>query len=160
MHSWPAPTAPLEDCTRWHFGSPQACCAFRLAWENSRAASRTPPILHIPWRTYHWGWFSAKNNRIVIPSPECDDILKQIHYGHLGINKCQLRTRETVYWPGISKAIENIVSNCETCLKFSANNRKQSPDGTLCHEIPTIPWSKHVIDIFTFANNNYLVVVD
>ena len=100
------------------------------------------------------------NNRIVIPSSEHDDILKQIHRGHLGIQKCQLRARETVYWPGISKTIENIISNCETCLKFSANNRKQSLDGTLGHEIPTMPWSKLTMDIFTFDNSNYLVVVD
>ena len=96
----------------------------------------------------------------MIPSSQCGDILKQIHWGHLGIQKCQFRTRETVYWPGISKAIENIVNNCETCHKFSANNRKQGPDGTLGLEIPMIPWPKLTMNIFTFDNNRYLVVVD
>ena len=76
------------------------------------------------------------------------------------MQKCQFRAREIVYWPGISKAIENIVSNCETCLKFNANNRKQSSDGTLGHKVPTIPWSKLAMDIFTFDNKNYLVVVN
>ena len=96
----------------------------------------------------------------MISSSKCDDILKQIYCGHLRIKKCQLRARETVYWPEISKAIENIISNCDTCLKFSPNKWKQSPDGTLGHEISTIPWSKLATDIFTFDNNNYLVVVD
>ena len=96
----------------------------------------------------------------MIPSSEHDDILKQIHCGHLGIQKSQLRARDTIYWPGISQTIENIVSNQEMCLKFSANNRKQSPHGTLGHEIPTIPWYKLTMDIFSFDNNNYLVVVD
>ena len=148
MHSWQTPTAMWEDCTRWPVGSPQACCAFRLTWE----IQELPVELH-PYWTFHEeltieDGLVLNNNRIVISSSECDDILKQIHCGLLGIQICQLRARKTVYWPGFSKAIENIVSNCETCLKFSANNRKQSPDGTLGHEIPTIPWSNGHIHLW------------
>ena len=53
-----------------------------------------------------------------------------------------------------------MVSNCETCLKFNADNRKQNPDGSLGHEVPATPWTKLGTDISTFYNNNYLVVAD
>ena len=45
-----------------------------------------------PYWTFHKeltieGGLVLKNNRTVIPGSECDDILKQIHHGHLGIQK-------------------------------------------------------------------------
>ena len=50
-----------------------------------------------------------KNTRIIIPTSERVDLLRQIHHGHLGTIKCQLHAKETVYWPGISKGIEDTV---------------------------------------------------
>ena len=44
-----------------------------------------------------------KGMRIVIPDKKREEILKQIHEGHLGLNKCQMRAKETVYWPGINE---------------------------------------------------------
>ena len=53
-----------------------------------------------------------------------------------------------------------MVQNCETCLNFSANNHKPKPENTLGHEVPAIPWTKLTMDIFTFDNENYIMVVD
>ena len=101
-----------------------------------------------------------KNTRIIIPTSERNDLLRQIHCGHLGTIKCQLHAKETIYWPGITKDIEDMVQNCEICLKFSANNHKPKPANTLGHEVPTIPLTKLATDVFTFDNENYLLVVD
>ena len=62
-------------------------------------------------------------------------------------------------WPGITKDIEGMVQNCETCLKFSANNCKPKPENTLGHEVPSISWTKFGMDIFTFDSENCLLVV-
>ena len=35
-----------------------------------------------------------KGTRIVIPDKMREDILKQIHEGHLGLNKCQMRVKK------------------------------------------------------------------
>ena len=101
-----------------------------------------------------------KNTRIIIPTSERNDLLRQIHCGHLGTIKCQLCAKETVYWPGITKDIEGMVQNCETCLKFSPNNHKPKLENTLWHEVPVIPWTNFAMDIFTFDSENYLLVVD
>ena len=53
-----------------------------------------------------------------------------------------------------------MVQNCETCLKFSPNNLKPKPENTRGHEVPVIPWTKLAMDIFTFDNENYLLVVN
>ena len=58
-----------------------------------------------------------KGTRIVIPNKQCQAILKQLHKGHLGLNKCKLRAKETVYWPGMNTELENLVLNCELCIQ-------------------------------------------
>ena len=53
-----------------------------------------------------------KGTQIVIPDKMREGILKQIHEGHLGLNKCQMRAKETVYWPGLNDQLENLILNC------------------------------------------------
>ena len=38
---------------------------------------------------------------IVIPHKKHQATLNLIHEGHLGLNKCKLRAKDTVYWPGL-----------------------------------------------------------
>ena len=47
-----------------------------------------------------------KGTRIVIPSKKQDTILKLIQEGHLGLTKCKLHMKETVYWPGLNEQWE------------------------------------------------------
>ena len=51
----------------------------------------------------------TKGARLLIPSILRKRILEQIHEGHQGIEKCMLRAREAVFWPGISNDIHKIV---------------------------------------------------
>ena len=61
-----------------------------------------------------------KGTRIVVPSAKQAEILKLIHEDHLGLTKCKLRAKETVYWPGLNDQLEKLVLNCQLCLKYSA----------------------------------------
>ena len=67
-----------------------------------------------------------KGNRIIIPDKDRPQILKQIHEGHLGIQKCLQREKATVYWPRLYDELKDLVTNCAICLKYSASNRKDS----------------------------------
>ena len=101
-----------------------------------------------------------KGTRIIIPDQKREAILKLIHEGHIGLNKCKLRAEETVYWPGINEQLEQLILNCKLCLKYSQSKHKQPPNLTLGHEVPTVPWSKLATDIFHFVGTSYLLVVD
>ena len=58
-----------------------------------------------------------KGTQIVISTKKHEAILKLIHEGHLGLNKCKLRAKDTVYWPGLNDQLEKLILNCELCLK-------------------------------------------
>ena len=101
-----------------------------------------------------------KGTRIVILSKQYQAILKQIHEGPLGLNKCKLRPKETVYWPGLNTELEDLVLNCQLCLKYSTAKCKQEPSLALGQEVPLYPWTKLVTDIFHFEGTSYLLIVD
>ena len=101
-----------------------------------------------------------KGTRIIIPDKKREEILKLIHKGHLGLNKCKMRAKETVYWPGINEQLEHLILNCQLCLKYSRSKDKNMPHTALGHKVPLVPWSKVATDIFHYESHSYLLVVD
>ena len=68
-----------------------------------------------------------KGTRIIIANKKREDILKLIHKCHFGFNKCKMRAKETVYWPGINEQLEQLILNCQLCLKYSRSKDKTHP---------------------------------
>jgi Integrase zinc binding domain len=62
-----------------------------------------------------------KGDSIVIPGSLRADIVSKIHEGHIDINTCRERAKQSVWWPGISSEIQRIVSSCNHCEKKNAN---------------------------------------
>ena len=85
------------------------------------------------------------------------EILNILHQEHIWIEQTKLCARNTVYWPGISKDITELISNCETCISFW---NAQPIEPLLKHEIPDQPWVKIGADLFSFDNKDYVIVVD
>ena len=52
-----------------------------------------------------------KGSRLIIPSSMRLEILERIHEGHQGIAKCRRRVKDSVWWPGLSKQVEDIVTS-------------------------------------------------
>ena len=101
-----------------------------------------------------------KATRIAIPPSMRESTLQQLHEGHLGFTKCYHRAKQTVYWPNLRKELEDLVLNCQLCLKHSKAKRKPKPTPSFGQEIPVIPWTKLASDIFHFQNDSYLLIVD
>ena len=97
------------------------------------------------------------NYRIVVPSTLQSHMLDLIHESHLGIEKCKARARELLYWPRMSQQIESLISNCNVCCKFQ---NEHQPEPMISHEIPNERFYKVGVDIMSFKNVDYLVVVD
>ena len=101
-----------------------------------------------------------KGTRIVVPSMKQAEILKLIHEGHLGLTKCKLRVKETIYWPGLNDQLEKLVLNCQLCMKYSQSKCKQPLQMSVGQEIPVFPRTKIATDIFHFEGDSYLLLVD
>ena len=98
-----------------------------------------------------------KRHRLVIPSRLRPQMLQIIHQGHMGTEKCLLKAKESLFWPGISRDIKELTANCATCIQFS----KQQPKEALCpHSVPSFPWQKLGCDLFDYQGAQYLLVAD
>ena len=98
-----------------------------------------------------------KGTWIVISTKKHEAILKLMYEGHLALNRCKLRAKYTVYWPGFNNQLEKLILNCELCLKYSHSKCKQKPSMSLGQEIPLHPWSKWATNIFHFEGASYLL---
>ena len=59
-----------------------------------------------------------KGNRLVVPLTMRIDILEKLHQG---ITKCREGAKASVWWPGLSHQLEEVVKQCPTCIKERVN---------------------------------------
>ena len=97
------------------------------------------------------------DQRIVVPAALQTQMLALIHESHFGIEKSKSRARELLYWPSMCADIERIVSQCELCIKYQNNNPREP---LISHDIPNARFLKVAMDIMTYKNQDYLVIVD
>ena len=97
-----------------------------------------------------------KSVQILIPSAMRLDVLDKIHQGHQGIVKCRSRARQSVWWPGISREIQDMVQSCRICAGYKTNTPEPlNPTG-----FPERPWQLVGIDFFHTKASDYLLIVD
>jgi len=98
-----------------------------------------------------------KGEQIIIPAKLQKDYLEAIHSGHQGIIRCQGRARSSVYWPGINKDIEELVTTCQKCQEYQASQTKEA---LMPIDYPPIPWHTIGTDLFMHNNQWYLIIAD
>ena len=96
------------------------------------------------------------DGRLLIPPSLRHTILDRIHTGHQGITKCRMRARQSVWWPGITREIEELIKNCRMCIKNSDN----PPEPLIPTPTPKLPWQKIATDLFEYKKKQHLLVVD
>ena len=106
--------------------------------------------------SYHEGLL-LKQDRIITPLSLRKEMMSVIHQGHFGIEKCKQRARSSVYWPGINSEIDNLISNCSTCLTYRNKQRRET---MILHDVPEQPWIKVATDLFTLNNRDYIIAID
>ncbi len=85
------------------------------------------------------------------------EMLRQIHESHLGIESCRRRARDVLFWPGMSQSITEMVNNCDVC---STHQKRQTKEPLHPHSVPERPWQKTGVDLFTFDQQEYLLLLD
>ena len=76
--------------------------------------------------------------QLVIPPCLRNDVLCHLHDGHQGISRTRENAASSVWWPGISRDIEQMVRECPMCEKY----RKERIEPMRGTEFPDRPWSR------------------
>jgi len=97
-----------------------------------------------------------RGNRLVIPRELHSEMLESLYTGHLGISKCRERARQTMWWPGMSTDIKEMISKCDICNV----NKPQRIEPLITSQFPELPWQKLGTDLFTWKGSNYLLMID
>ena len=98
-----------------------------------------------------------KGDWIIILETLQNDILNQLHASHLGMVKTKERARMVVFWPNITKDIENMIGSFSTCCSMAQHQGKES---MMTSQILTHPYEHVGTDIFEFMGVQYLVTTD
>ena len=96
------------------------------------------------------------NTRIVMPKSLQRETLQQIHAGHLGVAKCKRRMTSSVWWPGVTHQITQLVQSCQAC----AREIKPGSEPLIPTPLSKYPWQMVGTDLFELNKSNYLLVVD
>lgn len=66
--------------------------------------------------------------RIIVPYTLRNKVLKLLHISHTGITKTKRLARDNVWWPGIDKEVEKMISTCNHCTLDKLNKPKKELD--------------------------------
>ena len=83
-------------------------------------------------------------------------VLDNVHEGHQGIGKCRECAKTSVWWPGLSCEIQDMVKNCRVCAK----DREHRVEPLIPTPFPERPWQMVTTDLFELDNLSYLIPVD
>ena len=50
-----------------------------------------------------------KSHKVILPKSMQQEMLKQIHESHMGVNKCKSRARDVLFWIGMASQIEDFI---------------------------------------------------
>ena len=95
-------------------------------------------------------------NRIIVPREMQPEMLQYIHKGHQGKKRCLLRARNTVFWPKMTYAIQQLIEKCMICQEYG----KSQPLMETTQELPPFPWHTLATDLFYWKRMDFLIVAD
>ena len=98
-----------------------------------------------------------KGERVIIPETLKSIILGKLHQSHMGMEKTKLRTRTSIFWPGINRDVEDVVKSCNVCLSTHPHQQKEL---LISSKIPTYPWQIVGTDLCEWQNQHFVVVID
>lgn len=98
-----------------------------------------------------------KGECIFIPLCLRSEMLRRVHEGHLGIERCKRRARDVMFWPGMARDVERVVRRCAACALHAPRPRRQP---LALHDVPAAPWHKLASDIFEYRRKRYIILVD
>ena len=94
---------------------------------------------------------------LLIQESQWAQVLQQLHDGHQSIIKMNLQEKNVIYWPGMTKDIEQMINSCNTCQCFQT---RQFDLPLEKQPTPDCPWQIVASDLFDCDGGQYIVMND
>ena len=83
---------------------------------------------------------SIMEHKVIVPKKLKKKLLEELHKDHPGISRMKSVARSYIWWPGLDKAIEEVVKSCTSCQavkhsKCSYKNLFSEDENTDCFGI-------------------------
>lgn len=138
----PASDAKLEQIWTEQIRDPTFCqiaSYVRNGWPDCNKLTKSlKPYFAVRDEIAEGNGLLMRGCRLIIPASLRQDILSRLHAGHQGITKCRARARESVWWPGLSTDIVEMINKCSACIKET----KGVQEKLMPSDFPTRPWQK------------------
>ena len=95
--------------------------------------------------------------RAVIPVKLRKRCLQTLHSAHQGVTGMMARARETIWWPGIAKDVEELRETCRRCTESAPSQPAGQPSPVVS---PLYPFQMIVADLFDLRGIEFVVVAD
>ena len=95
--------------------------------------------------------------RMIIPTELRTTVLQALHGAHQGVSGMKSRAQDSVFWPGISLAIDQVRGQCAICCQMAPSQPHLPPTTPTA---PTYPFQRIAADYFALGGIKYLVIVD
>ena len=95
--------------------------------------------------------------RVVIPNSLREQLLKELHEGHIGIVRMKSLARSYIWWPKLDADIARLAARCVECGATAS-----MPQAFSYHpwQHPRAPWDRVHADFGEWRGTHFLVVVD
>ena len=138
----------------------QLCDLIQHGWPQDRSEC---PVEVLPYWQFrdelgYYNGILVKGNRALVPQSLRKAVLQEIHRGHMGIEKCRLRARQSVFWPSMNEDITQMVQSCDICATH-AGPQKASYSMSI-QDDSHYPMQRVGTDLFHWNGSDYLIVVD
>ena len=100
--------------------------------------------------------FIVYENRILLPLPSRDRIMKILHSSHQGSDRSVALARCHYYWYRMAEDIKMVCDSCEKCLIHKPSQSKQPMVMAEC----TQPFEQLSMDVFHLEGKKFLIVMD
>ena len=118
-------------------------CLKTGVWEDKDANLRPYKLCKDELSTNETRDIVLRGTRLVIPSKLQEHATQLGHVGHQGVEKTKSLLREKIWYPNMSKRVEEIIQRCIACQTVGQPNPPE-PMGSVPTE--TKPWSSLAID--------------
>ena len=96
------------------------------------------------------------DGRIVVPEALRNETLQKVYTGHQGMERCRERVAVSVWWPGVTSDVREMVNKCRKCAELRV--MRKAP--LISTPLPEYPWQLEGTDLFELNKGHYIVVID